>query len=85
MDTITTALGAYGIACVVTWSLFVPRSVRALRAPRRTQLAERVADAQARTGVTPEELEDAAFVRRVQAELKDYGAGIADYYDKGES
>ncbi|MFI6251464.1 hypothetical protein [Streptomyces sp. NPDC051016] len=84
MSVVATALTVYGIASAATCSLFVPRAVRAWRATR-PPLADRVADAQARTGVTAQELDDAAFVRHIQTELKDYGTAVADYYDKGAS
>ncbi|MEV7389575.1 hypothetical protein [Streptomyces sp. NPDC091215] len=73
-------LGASAVAC----SLFVPRAVRAWRATRPPE-AERAAAAQARTGVTQQELDDADFERHVRAELKQYGRDVADYYDKGAS
>ncbi|MGY5048250.1 hypothetical protein ACWDE0_21860 [Streptomyces sp. 900105755] len=84
MNDVTTALAAYLIACTAFYLLFAPHVIRVWRATRRPPLADRVAAAQERTGVSARELEDDAFVRALQAELKAYGEQAADYYDKGD-
>jgi hypothetical protein len=42
---------------------------------------ERAAAGRQRVGLTEQNIADQAFVRNVEAELKDYAAILADYYD----
>jgi hypothetical protein len=54
--------------------------VRLGRTRRPTAQAQTAAACQ-RVGLTEQDIADQAFVRNVEAELKDYAAILADYYD----
>jgi hypothetical protein len=47
----------------------------------RPTVQERAAAGRQRVGLTEQNIADQAFVRNVEAELKDYAAILADYYD----
>ena len=71
---IAIAYGSVSVLAVLVW-------VRLGRTRRRPPAEERATVARQRVGLTEQGIADQAFIRNVEAELKDYAAILADYYD----